>query len=355
MKAFVNFQKLKELVSAAGRPQFWRSFFAKPSDGITLVLLTKQHLEVQKIKLSATSLRWIKVGSFFVVFLSLLSLVFLVDYLTNLPHQALVVAENKALRKELDRLQFHMDTLQTSMDRIQRFDQKLRALTEVDKKFAKKLNVKGQGGGETELFADLEFDPSNMPSEQTNFQMDPESDQMLDRRQAFLVARLYAWMRDMVSTTALREQSVEELFEVLKGREIQLAATPSILPVAGWVTSHFGYRMDPFTDQRRFHRGVDVAARLGAPVVSPAEGVVTFAGPNGGFGRTVMLFHGYGVSTLYGHMNDIYVKEGERVSRGALIGSVGNTGRSTAAHLHYEVTVHGVHVDPRKFILDRSL
>lgn len=147
---------------------------------------------------------------------------------------------------------------------------------------------------------------------------------------------------------------MEELFEVLKGREIQLASTPSILPVKGWVTSHFGYRIDPFTGRRALHQGLDVVARIGAPIVSPAEGVVTFAGKYGSYGNAVMIFHGYGVTTLYAHCNELYVQVGQRVRRGDVVASVGNTGRSTAPHLHYEVIVHGVPVDPRKYVLNRQ-
>lgn len=341
--------------SAIWTLNFWKTWFGKPQNDVTLLLLTKQHLEIQKIKLSPSTLRFVKISLFVGILFSVISSIFFIDYLIKLPQNALIRDENRALRQELDRLQFHMDTLQTSIDRISRFDQKLRAMTEVDKHFAREKGPRGQGGEEDALDTDLTFQLGDSQIDASELQPAQDSEQMLDRREAFLVQKLYSWARQIFKDASLREQSMEELFEVLKGREIQLAATPSILPVNGWVTSHFGSRIDPFTERRVFHRGLDIAARKGAPIVSPAEGVVTFAGQNGGFGKALMLFHGYGVSTLYGHLDSVQVKEGQRVARGDVIANVGSSGRSTGAHLHYEVIVHGVHVDPRKYVLDRAL
>ena len=113
--------------------------------------------------------------------------------------------------------------------------------------------------------------------------------------------------------------------------------------------------MDPFSGRRALHKGLDIAAAKGAPVGSPADGTVTFQGNYGSYGKAIMVFHGYGMSTLYAHLDDVYVRVGQRLKRGELIGSVGSSGRSTGPHVHYEVIVHGVPVDPSKYILDRSL
>ena len=345
---------LGEKQTALWSYRFWRNYFSKPKNDITLLLLTRQHLEMQKLKFSPNALFVMKLTAFVLASFFMVSSIFFIQYLIQLPRQAIIEMENKTLRSELDKMQFYLDTLQSSIDRMSRFDQKLRAMTEVDRQFAKLRGPKGQGGAdETEPESTLLL--GDQVVDLTELTQDSASDKYLDRRESFLVQRVYSWMRTLFKDSNLQEQSIEELFEVLKGREIQLAATPLLISVNGWVTSHFGYRLDPFNDRRTFHRGLDVAAREGAPIIAPADGVVTFAGSNGGFGKLVMLFHGYGMSTLYGHTRDIYVKEGQKVSRGDLIASVGNSGRSTAAHLHYEVIFHGVHVDPRKFILDRSL
>ena len=117
---------------------------------------------------------------------------------------------------------------------------------------------------------------------------------------------------------------------------------PLVRPVLGanWLSSKFGYRKDPFTKRRTFHAGYDYAARQGTPILAGATGEVIYAGRLGNYGKAVRLLHGDSISTLYGHMHKIYVKRGQFVRRGDIIGEVGNTGRSTGPHLHYEVRVN---------------
>ncbi|MDB5038323.1 MAG: hypothetical protein JWQ35_1851 [Bacteriovoracaceae bacterium] len=351
LRAWSFFKAKRHHFSRAG----FKNWFKRPADELTLVLLSRGHLEVRKIRLSPRTIWLLKIG-FAVSFLILvLSVSFFIEFLVQLPERTVITAENQVLRRELNKIQFHLDTLQMSVDRMNRFDQKLRALTDVDKEFAKLRGPGGQGGGESEEAEEGIFDFGDYKIDSSNLDIDQDSPRYLERQETFLVQKLYTWMKRLYHDTELQEQSLEELFEVLKGREIQIASTPSILPVHGWVTSLFGYRLDPFTGRRSLHRGLDVAARTGAPVVAPADGIVTFAGSYGSFGNAVMIFHGYGISTLYAHTDEIEVQVGHRVKRGDIIAKVGSSGRSTGAHLHYEVIVHGVHVDPKKFILDRSL
>lgn len=334
---------------------FWQRLFRRPENEVTLVWISKGQSEVQKVRLTPKAQWGLKIGAAALVGVFVFSFIFLVDFIVNWPQRALLTQENLALKKEMQKIQFHLDNLQSSMERMGRFDQKLRALTDVDKDFAKLKGPYGQGGGESDENNSQNFDFGDFRVGSQALEPDPEAGQILDRRQTFLVQKIYSWMRRLYKDSELQEQSFEELFEVLKGREIQLASTPSIVPVQGWVTSHFGYRLDPFTGRRALHRGMDIAAREGAPVYAPADGVVTFSGSNGSFGDVVMVFHGYGISTLYGHLDSANVRAGQKIKRGEVIASVGNSGRSTGAHLHYEVIVHGVPVDPRKFVLDRTL
>src|SRR5262249_11030128 len=120
----------------------------------------------------------------------------------------------------------------------------------------------------------------------------------------------------------------------------------------GWQTSSFGVRSDPFTGNRVMHKGLDIAAPAGTKIVSPSEGVVIFSSVRGGYGKCVVLDHGFGVQTQYGHMLETAVQAGDKVERGQVIGTIGSSGLSTGAHLHYEVRVHGIPQNPRKFILD---
>lgn len=132
-----------------------------------------------------------------------------------------------------------------------------------------------------------------------------------------------------------------------------ISSVPAITPARGILTSGFGIRRDPITRGRGNHQGVDIAAAPGAPVRAAADGLVTRASRQGGLGKAVFLSHGYGLSTRYGHLSEITVKPGQRVRRGDVIGQVGNTGRSTGYHLHYEVHLDGEAVNPVAYLLDR--
>lgn len=131
-----------------------------------------------------------------------------------------------------------------------------------------------------------------------------------------------------------------------------ISATPAIAPVKGIFTSGMGVRADPVTHGRGNHQGIDIAASAGQPVRASADGVVIRAAEIGALGRAVFIAHGFGVTTRYGHMSRIEVRPGQRVKRGDIVGRVGNTGRATGYHLHYEVRVDGDPVNPLAYILD---
>jgi murein DD-endopeptidase MepM/ murein hydrolase activator NlpD len=135
-----------------------------------------------------------------------------------------------------------------------------------------------------------------------------------------------------------------------RGRVI--ASTPTMAPSLGLITDGFGRRKDPFTGRPAFHRGLDISARRGTPIMAPADGIVVFAGRHGGLGRTVRVSHDFGFTTVYGHLDKISVEPGDELYRGQEIGHLGNSGRSTGPHLHYEVHVDGKAVNPLFYILD---
>jgi murein DD-endopeptidase MepM/ murein hydrolase activator NlpD len=149
-----------------------------------------------------------------------------------------------------------------------------------------------------------------------------------------------------------RQLSLEELVAQLEDKHQRLASSPAIWPTQGWLTSRFGTRISPFTGKRQFHSGIDVAGERGTPVRATADGTVVFAGTKGPLGRTVILDHGHGIRTHYGHNAEVLVERGDKVERGQLISRLGNTGRSTGPHLHYTVEVHGKAVNPLDYIFD---
>ncbi len=154
--------------------------------------------------------------------------------------------------------------------------------------------------------------------------------------------------------TASLDGTLDQVQANLDERARWISSMPTITPVRGITTSRFGARRDPITGQRAYHQGIDISAAPGAPVQATAAGIVTNADWSAGLGKAVYLSHGYGIKTRYGHLSRIAVKDGQRVKRGDVIGYVGNTGRSTGYHLHYEVHFDGKATNPMGYILDNQ-
>ena len=133
-------------------------------------------------------------------------------------------------------------------------------------------------------------------------------------------------------------------------REALAAATPSVWPVAGWISSAYGARTDPFTGGPDFHYGLDITAEAGQPVRATADGTVVSARYSGNFGNLVIIDHDFGIGTRYGHLSRFAVYEGQRIRRGEVIGLVGSSGRSTSPHLHYELTLNGRAANPLRLL-----
>jgi len=167
-----------------------------------------------------------------------------------------------------------------------------------------------------------------------------------------LLREMHDQVNQLETVSECNRQSFEYLLGRLKDRENLLAATPSILPTDGWFSSRFGYRKSPFSGKKEFHKGLDIAAHKGTDILATADGVVTFSGRKGLMGNMVVIDHGHGMVTRYAHIHKTLKKRGEAVKRGDIIGLVGNTGRSTGSHLHYEVLLNGIQVNPEKYILN---
>ncbi|HET7753088.1 MAG TPA: M23 family metallopeptidase [Anaeromyxobacteraceae bacterium] len=237
--------------------------------------------------------------------------------------------ENAQLRSQILLVQEKVSHISATLDRVERFDAKLRSAVTQLQDPDRKLAVGPVGSAAL---------PSGMGGPPPASQ---ESSATLPDRLASLEQE-----------ATRQESSLGHLQEYFDDQRSLLASTPSVWPVRGWVTSDFGSRLDPYTAERVMHRGLDIATPHGQSIVSPSDGTVVFAGTENGYGKVLVVDHGYGVKTRYGHLSEFFVKTGDRVKRGAKIAAVGNTGRSTGPHLHYEVRVNGLAENPRKFILE---
>lgn len=158
-------------------------------------------------------------------------------------------------------------------------------------------------------------------------------------------------LQHLLDEARFQKKSFQEIENFLDKQEQLRDHTPSIWPCSGWMMSTFGYRHDPFTGKIAMHEGIDVAAPPGTPICASADGYVSFAGPKQGYGLCIEVNHGYGYQTRYAHCQALKVSSGDLVRRGDVVGFVGSSGRTTGPHLHYEVEVSNVKVNPVGYII----
>ncbi len=173
---------------------------------------------------------------------------------------------------------------------------------------------------------------------------------MGEKKQEEALKEMHQELTQLKGAASKQEASLQMLIEYFEDRRSLYASTPSVWPVRGWVTSPFGNRTSPFSGILKFHEGMDIAAQTGTPVVAPADGVVVKAGFSTGYGNMVEISHGYGIKTLFAHNSRLNVKAGQRVKRGDVISYVGDSGSSTGPHLHYEVRMNGLPVNPVRYL-----
>ena len=229
---------------------------------------------------------------------------------------------------------------------------RLRVMLGIDQRAVDTLN--GQGGIDRPF---VHVDPSAEPAPPIH---ENGSDVLhQDRRSeaahpemSIASAKLERELNQLRTDAITEERRLGELTQAAREMMVRLAATPSVRPVEGWVTSGFGPRLSPFTNQLAMHDGLDIGAPMKTPVKASAGGRVESIGYDARMGNSIAIDHGYGIGTHYGHLAKIFVKRGQQIKRGDIIGLVGNTGLSTGPHLHYMVKINDKSVDPERYILD---
>lgn len=188
----------------------------------------------------------------------------------------------------------------------------------------------------------LKPDPELIQAAASDHVEDPQVSSSLDR--------LYTLRSAALSGATSVGISLGLTHNVTAADWVRANSAPNLWPVEGPVTGSFGERIDPFNGEGAFHSGVDIGAVFGQPIIAPADGVVDFADFMGGYGRAIILDHGHGITTRYGHLKSFAVFPGQHVHRGDTIGYVGDSGRSTGPHLHYEVRINDIPVNPHKYL-----
>jgi len=196
----------------------------------------------------------------------------------------------------------------------------------------------------------LASEVSSLYGLKTDPMLTPTSDAFQDAQVSSSLDRLYTLKDTALSGAATNGILLGLTRNVTPADWLRANATPSLWPVEGPVTGSFGERIDPFNGEGAFHSGVDISASVGQPVIAPADGVVVLADFMGGYGRAIVLDHGLGITTRYGHLASFAVVAGQYVHRGDTIGYVGLSGRSTGPHLHYEVRINDTPVNPHKYL-----
>lgn len=295
----------------------------------TVVLVPHGAEPSRIIEVSYSALRGVAGAVLIAVLVALLLGFTTLSHSVDLSRAARLSQENARLAEQLDEMHSRLAILDDTLALISKRDQRIRILANLEP-IDPQVRAAGIGGPGTTML------PADGP----------------ERRGAEMRVDLGGLIR----RANLLASSFREAVDSLSMHSERLAATPSIMPTQGWLSSAFSSkRLHPVLHMARRHEGIDVSAPMGSPIEAPGNAVVREAGWRTGYGYTVELDHGFGIRTLFAHTSKVLVRPGQRVKRGERIALVGNSGLATGPHLHYEVHVNGRPVDPLKYVLPDAI
>lgn len=255
------------------------------------------------------------------------------DYLElkkNIPDNVSLMQENNQYKRQVTSLAGRIDQINNKMAELKAFENKLKSMVNLD-----------TGAGEAQ-FLGIGGSGSSLLQVGDSIKKSPQK----------LVALMHQSLDNLNSEISVQTQQKTQFFDYLEKQKSVFVCTPSVTPAEGWVSSKFGYRVSPFTNKREFHSGIDISSSVGTEIFSPADGVVSSVSKSDGLGNCLTINHGYGFQTVYGHLSKVLVTKGQVLKRGDNIAFMGNTGRSTGSHLHYEVRLNEVPTNPERYILN---
>ncbi len=314
----------------------------RPNRYYTLLVIPEHTSAVRRWIIPNWVVRTAGVAGLFVV---TIGIIMILDYwyvMGQISENKELRVENRQLRQQVQVFENKIATIEETMERIRTFSTRLKVITNIEdrNKLIESLN-------------------ENLPDASTNIETkfalrsaggsaaNPE-ELRLARNQADWELRF----SQISQQSSLLEQQLHDQYELLSDQRAFLDATPTRKPAVGYFTSGFGVRKSPYGGREKMHEGLDIANYPGTAIRAPADGTVTFAGSKAGYGQTLIIDHGYRLETWYAHNSKILVRVGQRVRRGDPIARLGNSGRSTGPHLHYEVRINGTPVDPLSYILE---
>ncbi|MFL5812282.1 MAG: M23 family metallopeptidase [Bdellovibrionia bacterium] len=372
----------------------------------TIMIVPEKTSQVRRLIIPAWIVRSAAVGMAFVI---LLSLVMFYDYwrvMGEISENKQLKMENRRLRQQVQVFKNKVATIESTMERVKTFATRLKVITNIedrggllqslnqqqppdssaglpsesgladakpklispnlisddtqDVKEAKVIKTSATQGTATTSAPTAATVPSTAapavptapaaPTAMNDLPLDPEDpEDVLLHRDYEELDQHFTFLNH---ESLFVETELQDLYELLGDQKAFLSALPTRKPAEGYFSSGFGVRKSPIGGKVKMHEGVDIANRLGTSIRVPADGVVVFAAVKAGYGQTVVIDHGYGLETWYGHAKKLLVNKGQHVRRGEVIAQMGNSGRSTGPHVHYEVRVNGFPVNPISYILE---
>lgn len=299
-----------------------------PKDFYTFLIIPKKKSSAKKITISSTLLKGLSLCLMVLVLFAMYTSYDYIKIKREKAEMSRLRQQTKEQKVQIEGLVDKVNNIAVNMDELRQLDKQIRVLANMeDKRSAGQiLGIGGSPGSENRIASRMEAD------------------------QKMLMANIDKNTDQLTEDATEQRRSYHELLRFLKEQKSMRDAMPSVWPVKGWVTSEFGSRTSPMGSAREFHKGIDIATKMGVPITAPADGIAAEVAYDREMGHMIRINHGHGMVTWYGHLMKSAAKEGSFVKKGTVIGYIGNSGRSTGSHLHYSVFLNGVPVNPRKYL-----
>ena len=274
-----------------------------------------------------------KIGLYLLAFAILSTIFFFCDYIQVRKKTFELNKLRQETQEQRSKIHFFsskIEDLEKQLSKLKDFDKRIRIIANLEK------------GQETTSFMGMGGPSPSDIREKLKAEKDEKG----------LVQQMRADVERLKSEAISQEESLSDLEKLLQTKKDVLVHTPSVWPTMGWVTSGFGFRVNPFTGLTQMHEGIDISNRVGTPVIATGDGIISDIGNDWAHGKILAISHGFGMITRYSHLNKVLVRVGQKVKRGDKIAEVGMSGKTTGPHLHYEVRLNGIPVNPMRYILN---